>query len=215
MTNIPNPQDRFPVMMSNGEYWPHTIFLKNVINHPHITIGDYSYYNSFNSHNITDFRQVLMPYMHDMAPEKVVIGKFVQIAHGVQIITNSANHQFNGFSSYPFVIFGKDWSNYQPNYFNKGDNIIGHDVWLGHEALIMPGVKIGSGAIIASRSIVTKDVPDYAIVAGNPAKIIKMRFDDKTISKLLELSWWNWDIDKITKNIKYIVGDSIANLTKN
>jgi virginiamycin A acetyltransferase len=213
VNNIPNPNDLHPIVMRSGERWLHTIFLKNVINHSNIRIGDYSYYNDFNSQNISDFREKLFPYMHEFAPEKVEIGKFVQIAHGVQIITNSANHQFDGFSSYPFNVFGEAWaSQYQPNYFNKGDNIIGHDVWIGHEAIIMPGVKIGSGAIIGSRSVVAKDIPDYAIAAGNPAKIIKMRFDDETIEQLIKIAWWDWDIEKITNNIQHIVGGDISKL---
>lgn len=176
------------------------------------SIGDYSYYNDFDP-NLTDVRQKLMPYMHPLAPEKLVIGKFVQIAHGVQIITASANHQMDGFSTYPFNIFGEPWSSaYKANWPNKGDTVIGDDVWIGHQAIILPAVTIGAGAIIGAGSVVTKDVPPYTIVAGNPAKPIRKRFDEETISILLKLQWWNWPIDVITENIQHIVAADVARL---
>ncbi len=201
-----------PITLPNGDIWPHTVFLNNVIDHPNVSIGDYTYYNHFNP-SITDYTRELFPYLHVGVPEKVIIGKFVQIAHGVQLITSSANHQMDGFSTYPFAIFGQPWcDNYTPNWPQKGDTIIGHDVWLGHGATIMPGVKIGSGAIIATQCVVTKDVPDYSIVAGNPGKIIKMRFDEITIERLLQMAWWDWPIDKITANLQSIVGADIDKL---
>lgn len=198
--------------MANGETWPHTIFLKSCINQDNIEIGEYSYYNDFDK-NLDDIRQKLMPYTHPFAPEKLIIGKFVQIAHGTQIITSSANHQMDGFSTYPFDVFGEPWkSAYKANWPNKGDTVINHDVWIGHQAIIMPGVKIGSGAIIGSGSVVTKDVLPFSIVAGNPAKMIRQRFDDKTIERLLAVAWWDWPIEKITKNLKFIVGADVAKL---
>lgn len=208
-----NPNLINPVTMSNGEVWPHTYFLKNVINHPNITIGNYSYYNDFSRPD--DIRQVLVPYLHPGAPEHLTIGKFVQIAHGVQIITSSANHQMDGFSSYPFAVFGDEWAQaYDAIWPNKGDTIIDHDVWLGHQSLIMPAVTIGAGAIVAARAVVTKDVPPYAIVAGNPARVVRMRFDDATISKLLACAWWHWPIEHITANIKHIVAADLDALIK-
>ena len=158
-------------------------------------------------------RQLLVPYMFPGVPEKLIIGKFTQIANGVQLITSSANHQMDGFSTYPFAVFGKPWSSsYEPKWPNKGDTVIGNDVWIGHEALIMPAVSIGDGAIIASRSVVTKDVPPYSIVAGNPAKVIRQRFDDKTIATLLEIKWWDWPIERINQNIAVIVRGDIEAL---
>lgn len=213
MTKQINPNKKFPVSLPDESDWPHTIFLKNFINHPNISIGDYTYYNDFRL-PVNDVRKLLVPYMHPGAPEKLIIGKFVQIAHGVQFITSSANHQMDGFSTYPFAVFGEPWaSSYQAKWPNKGDTIIGNDVWIGHEALIMPAVSIGDGAIIASRSVVTKDVPPYSIVAGNPAKIIRKRFDEKTISQLLDIKWWDWTIDKISKNIEIIVAADIDALS--
>jgi virginiamycin A acetyltransferase len=204
-----SPNEKFPVKLPDGSAWPHTIFLKNVIEHPNIHIGDYTYYNDFRL-PVNDVRQLLVPYMHLGAPEKLVIGKFVQIAHGVQIITSSANHQMDGFSTYPFVVFGEPWSSsYEAKWPNKGDTMIGNDVWIGHEALIMPAVSIGDGSIIASRSVVTKDVPPYSIVGGNPAKVIRHRFDSETIATLLEIKWWDWPIDTINQHIAAIVGGDI------
>ncbi len=209
-----DPLKKYPVTQSDGKPWPHTIFLKSAIQQENIIIGDYSYYNDFTS-DLTDVRKKLMPYMHPLAPEKLIIGKFVQIAHGVQIVTSSANHQMDGFSTYPFTIFGEPWSSaYEANWANKGDTIIGDDVWIGHQAIIMPAVTIGAGAIIGAGSVVTKDVPPYTIVAGNPAKPIRQRFDDETIHILLELKWWNWPFDVITENIKHIVAADINHLSQ-
>ncbi|MBV52978.1 MAG: chloramphenicol acetyltransferase [Coxiellaceae bacterium] len=198
--------------MPDGEVWPHTLFLKNVIDHPHIHIGDFTYYNDFRK-VIEDFRQLLFPYLHEFAPESVFVGKFVQIAQGVQIITSSANHQMDGFSTYPFCVFGEPWSSsYQPVWPNKGDTRIGNDVWLGHESVIMPAVSIGNGAIIAARSVVTRDVPAYSIVAGNPARVIRKRFSDAMIKDLEKIAWWDWPVDVITKHIPSIVAADIEAL---
>jgi virginiamycin A acetyltransferase len=207
--NIISPKEEYPIKLPDGSPWPHTIFLKNVINHPNIQIGDYTYFNDFRL-PVDDVRKLLVPYMHLGAPEKLIIGKFVQIANGVQFITSSANHQMDGFTTFPFAIFGEPWSSsYAAKWPNKGDTTVGNDVWIGHEAIIMPAVTIGDGAIIATRSVVTKDVPPYAIVAGNPAKVIRKRFDDQIIASLLEIKWWNWPVDKITKNITIIVGGDV------
>lgn len=215
MTTQIDPSKKFPINLSDGSgYWPHTIFLKNFIDQPNIQIGDYTYYNDFRL-PVDNVRQLIAPYMHPSVPEKLIIGKFVQIAHGVQFITSSANHQMDGFSTYPFAVFGEPWaSNYKAKWPNKGDTKVGNDVWIGHEALIMPGVSIGDGAIIASRSVVTKDVPPYTIVGGNPAKIIRRRFDDNTIAQLLEIKWWDWPIETISNNISAIVAADIGALIK-
>jgi virginiamycin A acetyltransferase len=214
MTKSPQPNEKYPVKLPDGNDWPHTIFLKNFIDHPHIHIGDYTYFNDFRL-PVSDVRQLLVPYMHQGAPEKLIIAKFVQIAHGVQIITSSANHQMDGFSTYPFSVFGGPWSsNYEAKWPNKGDTKIGNDVWIGHEALIMPAVSIGDGAIIASRSVVTKDVPPYTIVAGSPAKPIRQRFSDEIITQLLKIKWWDWPIEKINKNIAIIVSADINRLLR-
>lgn len=176
-------------------------FLKNVIDNPNIIIGDYTYYDD--PDNVTNFIKNVL-YHFDFIGDKLRIGKFCQIATNVRFIMNGANHATNGFSTFPFRAFGSEWQDIPltPDY--KGDTVIGNDVWLGYDAMIMPGVKIGDGAIIASRSVVTKDVEPYSIVGGNPAQLIRKRFDEQTIDKLTELAWWNWSFEKITKKAKDI-----------
>jgi virginiamycin A acetyltransferase len=137
----------------------------------------------------------------------LIIGKFCALARGIKFIMNGANHKLDGFSTYPFQIFGNGWEKVEPQPAElpyKGDTIIGNDVWIGYEATIMPGVKVGDGAIVAAKSVVVSDVPPYTIFGGNPAKCIRQRFDDETIRLLLEIAWWNWDIEKITSNLEQI-----------
>lgn len=177
------------------------LFLKNIINDPNIRIGDYTYYHSFD--DPLNFEKNILYNVHN---DKVIIGKFCSIAHGVRFIMNGALHKMDGFSSFPFSIFNDSWLEKMPLevYPNKGNIIIGNDVWIGMEATIMPGVSIGDGSIIGACSLVTKDVPPYVIALGNPAQIIRKRFDDKIIEKLLRLKWWDWDIQKITDNISFL-----------
>ena len=195
-----NSEDKHPL-----PNFPQICFIKNTVNDPKIIIGDYTYYDDpEDSENFE--RNVL--YHYPFSKDKLIIGKFCAIARGVKFIMNGANHQTSGFSTYPFYIFGNGWEQVTPQENElpfKGDTVIGNDVWLGYEATIMPGVKIGDGAIIAAKSVVVNDVPAYSIVGGNPAKIIKQRFDDETIAKLIEIAWWNWDIAKITLNLNQIV----------
>lgn len=202
-----------PMVLADGTIYPHTVLLKNVVTNPQIKVGDYTYYNDFDLVYGDDYERKIAPYLYEGVPGSLIIGKFCSIAHNVKFLTSTANHQYDGFSAYPFAVFGQEWSkSYQPNYPISPDNEVGHDVWIGHNATIMPGVKIGSGAIIGAGAIVTKNVPDYCIAAGNPAKIIRQRFDDETIKKLLEIQWWNWPKDKIFSNIEHIVGQDIEKL---
>lgn len=202
-----------PLILPDGTVYPHTVLLKNVVTNPQIIVGDYTYYNDFDLMPEGDYERKIAPYLYEGVPGALIIGRFCSIAHGVKFLTSAANHQYDGFSTYPFAVFRQEWSkSYQPNYPISPDNIVGNDVWIGHNATIMPGVKIGSGAIIGACSVVTKDIPDYCIAAGNPAKIIRQRFDDKTIKMLLEIQWWNWPEDKIFSNIKSIVGQDIEKL---
>lgn len=143
--------------------------------------------------------------------DKLIIGKFCQIATGVRFIMNGSNHAMDGFSTYPFKVMGKAWSDVAMNAISKGDTIIGNDVWIGNSVTIMQGVTIGDGAIIGTNSIVTKDVEPYSVVGGNPARLIRKRFDDETISFLLALRWWDWSIEKITD---YLPAITSADLNK-
>jgi virginiamycin A acetyltransferase len=188
-----------------------TIFLKHVITKKNIFVGDYTYYDDPKGPENFEKENVL--YHYDFSPEKLVIGKFCAIATGAKFIMSSANHKMDGFSTFPFSIFGHGWDKEMDlsSYPNKGDTVLGNDIWIGYESTVLPGITIGDGAIIGSKAVVTKDVPPYAVVGGNPAKIIKMRFSDDIIRELLQIKWWNWSIEKITRNIPHIIG---ANLEK-
>ncbi|MFT4269924.1 MAG: Vat family streptogramin A O-acetyltransferase [Pantoea sp.] len=200
----PDPSDKHPM-----KGFSQVCFIKNTMNNPNIIIGDYTYYDDpEDSENFE--RNVL--YHFPFIGDKLIIGKFCAIAKGVQFIMNGANHKLSGFSTFPFYIFGNGWEKSMPKAGDlpyKGDTVIGNDVWIGYQALIMPGVKIGNGAIISSRSVVTSDVPAYAIVGGNPAKVIKQRFSDETIAALQKLAWWDWPVEKITENLHTIMSHNI------
>ena len=187
-------------------------FLKNIIKNSNIIVGDYTYYDDFE--NVENFEKNVK-YHFDFVGDKLSIGKFCMIASDVKFIMNGANHFTNALTTYPFAIFGKGWEKAMDGktYPQKGDINIGNDVWIGYNATIMAGVTIGDGAIIATNSTVVKDVKPYSIVGGNHANEIKKRFKDDIISKLLELKWRNWDIQKITRNIQNLTGRNIDKLT--
>lgn len=186
-------------------------FLKNVVKHPNIKIGDYTYYHDFD--DVANFERNVK-YFFDFVGDELIIGKFCMIASGVKFIMNGANHLTDSLSAYPFAIFGKGWEGAMNGkaYPFKGNIVIGNDVWIGHNVTIMAGVTIGDGAIIATNATVVSDVEPYAIVGGNPAKEIKKRFSKAVIAKLLELQWWNWDMEKITRNIQHLTGNDIDKL---
>jgi virginiamycin A acetyltransferase len=179
-------------------------FLKNIIQNPNIVVGDYTYYDDFEDvHNF----EKNVKYHFDFVGDKLIIGKFCMIVSGATFIMNGANHLSQAISTYPFAIF-QGWENAMKgkNYPVKRDTIIGNYVWIGHRATIMPGVQVGDGAIIATNATVTKDVEPYSIAGGNPARIIKKRFDDTTIEKLLQIRWWDWDIEKISQYVDKLTG---------
>lgn len=191
-----NPNQKFPMQNVSR-----LCFLKNIINHPNIIVGDYTYYDD--PDNVEHFLKNVL-YHFDFVGDKLIIGKFCQIATGVRFIMNGGNHAMSGFSTYPFAAFGNEWSNVPLDTKSRGDTVIGNDVWIGNSVAIMPGVKIGDGAIIGTSSVVTKNVEPYSIVGGNPAANIRKRFDDTTIELLLKIQWWNWDFEKITQYAKDI-----------
>ncbi len=185
-------------------------FIKNFIKSPNIIVGDYSYYD-----DPIDPEGFERNVLYNYGSDRLIIGKFCAIATAVKFIMNGANHKIDGISTYPFPIFGNGWESAMDllmNLPNKGDIVIGNDVWIGYEAIILPGVKIGNGVIIGARSVVTKDIPDYTIVAGNPARPIQLRFRQTDIAQLLEIKWWDWDIEKITRNIPLIMTGDIQAL---
>lgn len=202
LLNGPSPDKMHPL-----EHHPNLVFLKNIITRPNIIVGDYTYYDD--TTDPYNFEKNVL-YHFDFIGDKLIIGRFCAIACGAKFIMNGGNHEIAPVSTFPFGIFGHGWevinegADLTQKYPSKGDTIIGNDVWIGHDAALMPGVKVGNGAVIATRSVVTKDVPDYAIVGGNPAQIIRMRYDDSTIQRLLSIAWWNWSAEHITRNIKLI-----------
>jgi len=203
---IPDKNKKFPL-----ENYDRLCFLKNIIKNPNIIVGDYTYYDDFKT--VENFENNVK-YLFDFIGDKLIIGKFCMIASDVTFIMNGANHLSDAISTFPFAIFGDDWSNAMKGkeYPTKGDTIIGNDVWIGYGATIMPGVTIGDGAIIATKSVVTKEVEPYAIVGGNPAKEIRKRFSEEEIINLLEIKWWDWSIEKITENVHNLTGNKIEKL---
>ena len=192
-------------------------YLKNIITNPNIIVGDFTFYNDY-VHDPKDFEKnnVLYHYPY-VNHDRLIIGKFCSIACGAKFLFNSANHTLNSLSTFPFPIFAEEWDESMPvtdAWDNKGDIVIGNDVWIGYEAVIMAGVHIGDGAIIGTRAVVTKDVPPYTIVGGIPAKKIRSRFDDKTIELLQQLKWWDWDPAKIKENLNAIRKADIEALKK-
>lgn len=192
-----------------------TIYLKHVITNPNITVGDFTMYNDFvNDPTLFEKNNVL--YHYPINHDKLQIGKFCSIACGVKFLFNSANHTLSSLSTYPFPLFFEEWGLEKKDvtkaWDNKGNIIIGNDVWIGYEAVILAGVTIGDGAIIGTRAVVTKDVPPYTIVGGVPAKPIKKRFSEETISALLEIQWWNWSEERIARNIGAIQSGNIEQL---
>jgi virginiamycin A acetyltransferase len=189
--------------------FPQVCFIKNTVTNPNIVIGDYTYYDD--PENSEDFERNVL-YHFPFIGDRLVIGKFCALATGVKFIMNGANHKMSGFSTYPFQIFGNGWEKVTPQQGDlpfKGDTVIGNDVWIGYDCLIMPGVTVGNGAIISSRSVVTADVPPYTVVGGNPAKPIKTRFSPAVVSELEAIAWWDWPIDKISRHLPAIVSADI------
>ena len=205
MSTGPSPHTRHPI---SGQ--TRLVYLKNIVTNPHILVGDYTYYDDFD--NPENFERHVL-YHFDFIGDRLIIGKFCSIASDVKFIMNGGNHRTDWFTNYPFPVFGHGWETAMPaDWPNKGDMVIGNDVWIGYGATLMPGVQIGDGAVIASQSVVTKSVAPYSVVGGNPAREIRQRFDDETIQTLLELQWWYWDIATITRNLKAICGADLEQL---
>ena len=184
-----------------------TVYLKHVVTNPNIQIGDYTMYNDF-VHDPRQFEKNNVLYQYPINGDSLRIGKFCSIACGAKFLFASANHTQTSVSTYPFPIFFEEWDldivYVMSAWDHKGDIVIGNDVWIGYEAVVMAGVTIGNGAIIGARAVVTKDVPPYTIVGGVPAREIRRRFSDDVIARLLELKWWDWPAEQIQRNIKNI-----------
>ncbi len=204
--NIPNKNTLFPI-----EHYKRLCFLKNQVKNPQIKVGDYTYYDDFDS--VENFEKNVK-YLFDFNGDELIIGNFSMIASDVVFIMNGGNHLTDAISTYPFSVFGGDWvqSMEGKEYPKKGNTIVGNDVWIGYGATIMPGITIGDGAIIATKSVVIKDVAPYSIVGGNPAKEIKKRFSEDKIQRLLALKWWDWPIEKITEHLHLLTGNDLDRL---
>ena len=192
-----------------------TVYLKNVIDNPNIQIGDYTIYNDF-VHDPREFLKNNVLYHYPVNKDRLIIGKFCSIACGAKFLFNSANHKMASLSTYTFPLFFEEWGLEKENvaqaWDQKGDIIIGTDVWIGYEAVILSGVTIGDGAVIGCRAVVTKDVPPYTIVGGVPAKPIRKRFDEETIKELQKIKWWDWPEEKIAGKIPAIQAGDLKEL---
>ena len=191
-------------------------FINNVIKNPNVIIGDYTYYNC--KKNPENFENECVLYHYKEFGDKLIIGKFCSIGENIKFMMNAANHNLSAVTTYPFTAIMEQKNGVNKEHLselpNKGDTVIGNDVWIGMNCFIMPGVKIGDGAVIGANSVVAKNVAPYSVVAGNPIKEIRKRFSEKEIEILLKIKWWDWDIEKIKKNIKIILGNDIDKLSK-
>lgn len=205
-SDAPDPLARYPVAGHSR-----VVFIKAVTNNPKIVAGDYSYYDDPDDPEGFE-RNMLYAY----GPERLIIGKFCAIASGVKFIMSGANHKLDAVSTFPFPIFGGAWGadiDMVLDLPSRGDTVIGNDVWIGYGAVIMPGVTIGDGAIIAAQSVVVGDVPAYSIYGGNPARLLRKRFTDADTKLLMEIRWWDWPVDKITRNLRALMRADVAALT--
>jgi len=207
----------FPNMAPANKLYPRednktTVYLKNAVTRKNIIVGDYTIYHDFNDPLAFEKQNVL--YHYPCNPEKLIIGKFSSVACGTKFLMNGGNHKI-AVSTYPFAVFGGEWDKNltAPQAWDlQGDTVIGSDVWLGFESVIMSGVHIADGAIVATRSVVTRDVGPYEIVGGAPARLIRKRFSDDVIQKLLRLKWWDWPEEKIKKHLDILRGTDPAKL---
>lgn len=205
----PNPNAVHP-----NENIPSVCYIKNTITRPNIIVGEYTYYDD--PENSEDFERHVTHH-YEFIGDKLIIGKFCAIAKGVEFIMNGANHRMNSISTYPFNIMGGGWEKSTPTLDElplKGDTVVGNDVWIGQNVTVLPGVHIGNGAIIGANSVVASDIPPYCVAVGNPCKVIKKRFDDSLIEYLLNLKWWDWDAEKIFKNLEALTNADLSKIEK-
>ena len=190
------------------------VFLRPLVKNPKIEVGDYSYYDDPDDSLAFERDAVLYGY----GPERLVIGRYCAIASGVRFLMAGGNHADLGPSTFPFGIFGAPWADLTMDLVmgapSRGDTVVGHDVWIGYQALVMPGVTIGAGAVVAAARVVTADVPPYAIVAGNPARVVRRRFEDEDVARLLRAAWWHWPVDLVTEHARAIMAGTPAELER-
>lgn len=212
MPAFPSPDTRFPITLPDGTLHLDTVFLNAVIDHPRWVIGDYTYASSENPPE--DWAHSLAPYLYAFSEDRLVIGKFCQVADSVRFITAGANHRYDGFSSYPFAIFHREFEG-APSLPGPGrDMVIGNDVWIGQGARILPGARIGDGAIIGAGAVVGGIVAPYQVVIGNPGRVSRTRFSPEVVNRLLALRWWDWPIAQIMAHEAAICGGDLAALER-
>ena len=203
----PNPNEIFP-----NPKIPSLCFIKNVIKNPNIIVGEYTYYDDING---AENFESHVTHHYDFIGDKLIIGKFCAIAKGIEFIMNGANHRINSITTYPFNIMGNGWEKSAPSLTDlklKGDTIVGNDVWLGQNVTVMPAVHIGDGAIIGANSIVAKDIPPYSVAVGNPCEVKRKRFDEDLIEYLLQIKWWDWNSEKIFKNMEALCSGDLTKI---
>jgi virginiamycin A acetyltransferase len=206
---LPDPKTAFPFLLPDGGADPGFAHLACAIDHPNWTIGRFAYAYDFDPP--ADWAARLAPYLYPGAPERLTIGPFCQIAHGARFITASANHAMGGISTYPFGIFDPATRGAAAGARRPRDTLIGPDCWIGHGAILLPGARLGAGVIVGAGAVVSGEVPDYAVVAGNPARVVRMRFPPEEVALLLSVAWWNWDEARIRANAPLIAaGDPRA-----
>lgn len=192
-----------------------TVTLRNVIHDPDILVGEYTFYNDF-VRDPAEFEKNNVLYHYPVNHDRLVIGRFCSIACGAKFVFTSANHAMRSLSTYPFPIFHEEWGLQRERvteaWDNKGDIVIGNDVWIGYEAVILQGVRIGDGAIVGARAVVTKDVAPYAISGGVPAREIRKRFEPDAVQALLRLRWWDWPYEKIRRHLTDIQSGNLEAL---
>ncbi|MFF8772786.1 CatB-related O-acetyltransferase [Kitasatospora sp. NPDC015120] len=190
---------------------PRVVLLRPLVTSPLIEVGEFTYYDDPDDPTAFETRNVLYHY----GPERLVIGRYCALGTGVRFLMNGANHRVDGPSTFPFPIMGGEWAAHfdlLTGLPNRGDTVVGHDVWFGHGVTVMPGVRIGHGAVIATGSVVTTDVPDYTVAGGNPARLIRHRYSEEQIARLLAVAWWNWPTDHITRHVRTIMSGTVEDL---
>lgn len=206
MTALPDPAQLHPIP---GQ--PRVVLLKPLVTSPLIDVGEFTYYDDPDDPTGFETRNVLYHY----GPDRLLIGRYCALGAGVRFIMGGANHRMDGPSTFPFPIMGAAWARHTDLITGlpvRGDTVVGHDVWLGYQVTVMPGTRIGHGAIVASGSVVIEDVPDYGIAGGNPARLIRTRYNDRDIARLLAIAWWDWPFEHITAHVRTIMSGTIDQL---
>lgn len=203
----PNPNQIHP-----NEAIPQVVFIKNVITRPNIEVGDYTYYDDVNG---AERFEEHVTHHYPFLGDRLIIGKFCAIGKGVEFVMNGANHRMNSPTTYPFNIMGGGWEQFTPALEElpfKGDTVVGNDVWIGQHVTVLPGTKIGDGAIIGANSVVSGEIPPYTVAAGNPCRVVRPRFDLELTAYLLELKWWDWDADRIFRHMDALCSSDLKKI---